>query len=926
MTFNTFGYNAVFEVRKAIVDKLLARIHDRNWVEIGGRVSEDDFVTIEVGEEGDRYVVVYLQVGVLRARFDPAATSENTLDLRVPVDAVVFHRPLADGTDPANWSRHSLTYDVEIAGLELAKRQAPGGAVLRPDLDAVSVDQIGFYPPGSKTELPDSDVDSLLSFGGVPLSAVDLKERILEELRVGALGEFDIEIPSAGFGLDWLEEWDFRLVSEHDTRVNATHDSMALMFYESPTPEGGRGIPTDVGNSIPSGGTPEYSFAISLRRDVFVETFFETYLDTEGGYFTKALTVSSTGQQRTYSLPAPPGGSSQKATVSPPQNGTVTVAIPAGGLSGHSRGELRNVASNESTSFTANRDGSEKITIPAGPGDTLELTVEAVSTPTDPDAVIWRPDLTLEDGSLRFDFRYHYHVPNWCDADGNGSVEIGLEADRSTVFDVTPRVEDYHVDLPWWAHVLGFLADVLTGGVANWLVSTILIETLGSKVVDDMVGSTLNAQLQQQLKFPMIGSERLALFLEQVEVYRKGLVFSGYADAGMITSYGRQEFDVDADVLPDRHVYLDGGAENFHLYFDTAAPTGPLAMSPSGEFRGTTDPNGRETFWAGTVDDGIAGSFPSTAVELQSGTPSVFWVHSNHRLAKLLVEWDDGQGRIRVTWVAFREPVSPRVEIEKHVTSRTEHVGDVVIGVNMCFSYGGYLDLSTRKFHRTPITRSAGLERWFWNGTELQPGDVLNWPGLSVRWDSKSDRIVLDIDQRSFTGSSLPTPPASGGSSNVVDLDDLQVAGQIDRPQAAGGPPSLYTPEFHTVTYEGEDVFGRKRTAETTLNAPACVFERKPLDYERDPFDDPLWDPPWRWQFDPGRVSPIRGSGLGEDGRETRPAVARSLAEFLGDEISRHPRVGALGESLATALTEGRAEIDDTDARIVLWGLRNRTE
>ena len=168
MSFNSFGYNGVFELRKEIVDKLLAQVHDRNWVEEKGTVRNDEFVPVTL-KAGDDQVKVYLKLGRPYTSFDPAATKDKTVNLYVPLALSIFIGKTKAGSGGGTaWTRQNLPFSDVVLGLEgmsLSKvTKKDGKVVMQPSLKALTGKQIKLYTPGKfSTEIKDATIDLALS-------------------------------------------------------------------------------------------------------------------------------------------------------------------------------------------------------------------------------------------------------------------------------------------------------------------------------------------------------------------------------------------------------------------------------------------------------------------------------------------------------------------------------------------------------------------------------------------------------------------------------------------------------------------------------------------------------------------------------------------------------------------------------------------
>lgn len=696
----------------------------------------------------------------------------------------------------------------------------------------------------------------------------------------------EIQIPSAGLGLKSVQCWDCRLVSAK--APPATYDGVDILLYESSSV--GQGVHTDATNTIPQGPTPPYSFALSLGEASLL-TYCEEVLDG-CGYYTQSgtvntaanpygyMVVSSTGKTVNYTLPARPGGKATTVTLGAPANGQVTLTIPGGGLSAHSRAQLKNLDTGDVVSFEADGGGAATVLVPGAAGHRLAVAVEAVSS-TDPATLVWRPKITLDNGHIQFAFHYYHYVEHWCNAEGDGWVNVGLKVDRTEAFRIQPYVIGTGIDLPWWAHVLGFLADLVTGGLANVVVMSILVETLGPQIVTNLVGSKLESVLESQLKFPTPGAGRLALFLEDIAIYATGFILSGYADTGMVLHYGRRAVKVGAKA--STLLGSGGNCLTLHLEPSTAGNSANVSTFFPCSLASIVDPV--PAFWSAGYEEGVAAQYGTSAVDIQAGQPALLWIQHASGYAKVLLAFDSATSMLSATWVLYQQRVMPSVQIDNHITATTVSSVDMTIAVACTYRYSGWLELDAIKFFRTPITREAGLERWTWDGMEIPQSGSVTQPGVMVSWDTKADRILVDVDQ---SGIAKQTP-----------------SGQV----------GLYVPQQHVVTYDGTDAFGAKMSAQLNLNLPAGTCDSKRLLYDVTVWpNEILPDPPWIDRGAEGRRSWVsRFAGFEE-------AVTSSLRQQIGD----HPLAQELIGTLAKALTRGHSRIGAAEAHTVISLLHGR--
>jgi hypothetical protein len=909
MSFNTFGYNGVFELCKPVIDRLLAQVYERNLVKEKGVVRNDEFVQVNLPEKQGVKLTLYLKLGRPSASFDPAATQENRVDLELPVELALFSGTLTAGL--WKWKKLSLFALVadlshlilRLEALAFKKGSRPDGtSVLQPELDTITGQQIKIYHPSPKTELDNKLLDTVLQAVGAPLTAAGLKDEIVKQLKSGALKNADIEIPSAGATMQPLQSWDFRLLSKK--RPGASYDSFDLLLYGPGNL--GQGVYAQAMHTIPTGASPSYSFALSMRGDVFLQ-YLNAMLDQKG-YYKQGGTLNtpanpygymvvSPSSDAKYKLPHPyQGGAGKQVTLSAPKGGQVTLTIPAGGLSANCRATLRNEDTGGTVDFEAGGNGEATISISAAAGARLSVTVRGVSAQSDSDAIIFRPKLSLHDGKLRLDFDYYYIIDNWCDASGDGYAEIAISADPEQAFSFKVQTLASSVSVPWWADVLAFLAGLLVGwitagpvgGVLGGFIGLILMEAIGPSVLGGIVGEKLDKELQDKLKFPAPGGGKLALFLEQVTLYQNGVVLAGYADAGIIVHYGRTAFDV----KPQGVIKLGAGAESFSLHITANSSTGSATAQCYWPLAATTAAGAPKSFLEGRYEDGEALTFSKSPVNLADGKPAVLWAQTDEGLAKLLVIWDAGSNRARVSWVFFRKRVKAGVSIKNKVVATVAGATNMVIAYRLCHTYDGYLELDPVKYFRTTISRDAGLEKWTWNGQEIPVGGTLTAPGFSIGWDAKTDRIIVSANQVGLVPA-LPTATTPG-------------------------LPALYVPQEHEIEYQGEDVFGTTGSAKVNSYLEACRFGSLELLY-----DVRVWpheilpDPPWM-QGALWREEGMPLLGEEEFARWERSNLVAALHERLAEVAPENHHIAVLVDVVAGALQEGEATLDRLTARALL--------
>ena len=898
----------MFELRKPVVDRLLAQVYERNLVKENDVVRNDEFVTVNLPEQQGTKLTLYLRIGCPLASFDPSATQENRVDLEVPVELSLF-----SGTQVAGvwkWKKLSLFAFVadlshlilRLDGLAFKKgTRADGTSVLQPDLATVVGEQIRIFYPSPRTELDDNLLDSVLQAVSVPLTAAGLKDEIAKQLN-GVLKNVDVEIPSAGASMQALQSWDCRLLSQK--RAGMSYDSFDLLLYGPG--DLGRGVYGQATHTIPTGASPPYSFALSMRGDVFLQ-YLNAMLDQKG-YYKQGGTLNTPANpygymvvppsaDATYTLPHPyQGDAGKKVTLSAPKGGEVTLTIPTGGLSANCRATLHNEGSGAAEDFEAGGGGEATISIKAAAGMRLSITVRGVSAQTDSDAIIFRPTVSLHDGKLRLDFDYYYIIDNWCDASGDGCAEIAISPDPDQAFNFKVKTLSTSVSVPWWADVLAFLAGLLVGwvvggpvgGVLGGFIALILMEAIGPSILGGIVGEKLDKELQDKLKFPAPGGGRLALFLETVTLYETGIVLAGYADAGVIVHYGRAA----VDVKPQGVVKLGTGAESLSLHFTAGGSAGTATVKCYWPLAASASPDALKSFLEARYEDGEALTFTNFPIALTGGKPVALWTRTDQGLAKLYVSWDAASSRARVSWAFFRGRVKPGLSIKNKIVATVAGASNLVIAYRLCFTYDGYLELDAVKFFRTTVSRDAGLEKWTWNGQEIPVGGTLAAPGFSIGWDAKTDRVIVSSDQVGLVPA-MPKPTTPG-------------------------VPTLYVPQEHEIEYQGEDVFGTRMSAKVSLHLEACQFGSQKLLY-----DVRVWpheilpDPPWMeramW-----REEGMYLLGERDFAHWRRSELAAALRDRLVELAPESHQVGVLADTLALALQEGEAALDAYTARTLL--------
>src|SRR5260370_19218217 len=132
-------------------------------------------------------------------------------------------------------------------------------------------------------------------------------------------------------------------------------------------------------------------------------------------------------------------------------------------LSPHARAHVTNRQRHVQANFTANSKGAANVTIRADPGESLAITVDAISVPGNSSVVIWRPQFSFQEGQITLGFHYYVYIKDWCDAEGDATVRLALFADVAKPFSIGVKVLDANGSAPLWAVVVPWLVHGLVG-------------------------------------------------------------------------------------------------------------------------------------------------------------------------------------------------------------------------------------------------------------------------------------------------------------------------------------------------------------------------------------------------------------------------------------------------------------------------------
>jgi hypothetical protein len=808
MPIDTFGYNGVFELSESLANKLLANeAYEKNLV--GNGNGDREFIGPITTQQPDGSTnTIYLLLAkplVLFRSHDGA----NTVSLTIFFSGFgVFNSSAGVTTHTAFGlpAGTGLSFAVRILNVHLNKVSGN----LSVDFSSVVSSDLQFFqtsgalgPTGigaklaiiSSQPLTDTEIQNFLPLNMTP---AQLRTNITNQLSQLTQGN-EIPIAAGGSASD-LANFDLFLFD------NKGAGGAELMLFAADG--SGEGRSTDGVDFMPA-ATPPFQFALTLSAPVLVADI-NASMDM-GQYYKQQGTENSATNPfgfvvvppsgtRTFFLPqgslasAPP-----PATIAAPVGGNVIATIPAGGFPAHARVQLKNLTSSVSVPFDAAPSGAATASIAAAPGDRLGLQLDAISSPDDSSLVIWRPQITFQDGSLRISFHY-YKYAHPVDLEENASIDIALAPDLSQLFGLFPTVIAHDINVPWWAYLVEIVLSFAIFGIGFWtIVIAVIVAAATKPIVNAVAGSqlgqntgSLSDQLNQRLGG--VAPKDLPLFLDQVDVFSNGLMLSGHADALQLAGRTRTLVAISAGALPigeAEFTWTVTGAVCAVVFKGRAAV--PVVAA------GTS---AASLFWSATLDDLPPDSAFTVATvnSLPLGGTIMLWVDLGAgTFAKVLLKWPFSGFvfglSLAVTWIAFQPRLSPSLSIANNVVATAVSVVGTGLITKTCNKYDGTLDVLTEKFFLTPETqKTPGMEQWFWDdvAVPLPPGK-LTQPGGTVQIDS--------------------SPPIPGGSQRrlIVHFDQ---SGRADANQLPLG---------HSVRFVAIDAFGAQGTAAMVLGTPPCV-------------------------------------------------------------------------------------------------------
>ena len=257
-----------------------------------------------------------------------------------------------------------------------------------------------------------------------------------------------------------------------------------------------------------------------------------------------------------------------------------------------------------------------------------------------------------------------------------------------------------------------------------------------------------------------------------------------------------------------------------------------------------------------------------------------FWVPGGFGAAtKVLAIWS-GSPSYTLELIAIEymsEPDTPAKIIDHIEAIPIEAPLAGLAGLYRYFKYTGTITLEAVKFYRALESRQAGLEHWFWDGTEVPLGGSLTIPGGTVQWDLDVDQLFVALDQTGIIGN---------------------------------GNVSVNT--THSIEFSGEDVFGRPMHAKHFLFLPMCVFNGPEI--------DPLY--PVSGILHLPIPEELQGIiDLVREGKLIEAAAGLPQASRLVKLVGNHPAAYSALQKLAEAIETGKANVDSRQAQVLFAAL-----
>lgn len=519
--------------------------------------------------------------------------------------------------------------------------------------------------------------------------------------------------------------------------------------------------------------------------------------------------------------------------------------------------------------------------------------MNAISVPGDSSTVIWRPQISLQDGEIDARVHYYHYMKNWCDAEGDALVRLTLRADRTQTLAFDTEVIDANATAPWWSWALAWFGPALIGQEALAPLLILFVPLVSHSLAHSLIGDKVNSTAKQLTdKLSSLSVKNLAIVLDQVDIYETGLQLSGRADSGNILNYGRTvAYSTQPGVVVN---ILDPNPDFSPVYmqFDWTPSIADITIA-AGRC-GVIRDKAADAFWSATYDD-LPADLGRDPFVLSAGDSVMLWVELPGFKSVIVKKIQEGPGKgqeidtpliyepghakvllerppqgdvpstaITVTWIAYRDRVWRSVKLSNGIQATVVGGGGSMLLSEVLYKYDGNISLTTTKFFLSKETQLKD-EQWFWDD---QPVDEMGitQPGGTIVLDPDKRQLIVHLDQ-----------------SGLVSNQDI--------------------PAFHWVRFHGTDVFETTLETKILVQTPAVVISRNPI----------ALNPP----LGPAFINP-----LGDPTRD-RPSfdVANQLTSQLTNLLT--PQVGmvsaqSLARSLSDALMTDAGSLDGVAASAML--------
>jgi len=585
----TFGYNAALALDELVVDRFVGADYDEMLISDSFR---QDF------DEPEAAGTAHICLSRPHVEFDATREGRNAV-LRLPLLRVVayFTETPLGFDNPEDFS--------VAAAVEFSLERDPSTGDLRPNFAGTVVEDVtvACLDPDPETN---------------PLKAL-LIEALMPGLIARALGggRFDgISVP-LDIDQDYLYADSADAVIFNDDDID-DRDTLNLAFYEADDDET-RGRASAVPNFMEDGRTVTFL----LSRAVF-ELMVERFLDIRFMNFDMVI-AGEEYEENDIRISAPD------------DSGVVTITGLTNSQHARVSGRIENRTRGLSATLDTDDDGVFTVAMQASVGDVLAFSGDYFRETYSGTAIrIYLPSLSLRDGSIGITGSAWIDKLGGLDVTFDGHVYLRIDPVSGALVPST----DVSLDLPCLADFIEFLLSIFIGPFANLLFSW-FEEDVEGEITGFFADSGLS--LVPGLSDP----DRIATFLENIEIRSNGIIVTGQMDAGWIYNAGR---------TAENRINLDRAA--FILDPATAAVTvtngriGNVAgmsfeqLGPE-EIR-ETPPESRDTL---------------TFADLAALNGRVFAILTDQdRSAKIRVDVIDGAGPV-LRWVTCNPPLPSSVEI-----------------------------------------------------------------------------------------------------------------------------------------------------------------------------------------------------------------------------------------------------------------------